>query len=63
VFHPFQASIEKVSACSLIFFLPFAMESVRTTDHNDLTVVHKNFHSIRSERIVTMPGIFVKVHQ
>jgi len=34
-------SIEKVSAYALIFFLPFAMESVITTDHYDLTVVHQ----------------------
>ena len=34
-------SIENVSAYVLIFFLPFEMESVSTTDHSDLTVVHQ----------------------
>jgi len=38
------------------------MESVSTTDHYDLTVVHQNiFHSLRSEHIMTMPGSFVEV--
>ena len=43
-------------------FLPFAMESVSTTDHYDLTVVHQNnSHSLRLEHIMTMPGSFVEV--
>jgi len=37
----FRFSIEMVSAYALIFFLPFAMESVSTTDHYDLNVVHQ----------------------
>ena len=37
----FRFSIERVSADALIFFLPFEMESVSTTDHYDLTVVHQ----------------------
>jgi len=48
--------------CICSHYLPFAMESVSTTDHYDLTVVHQNnFHSLRSEHIVTMPGSFVEV--
>jgi len=37
----FRFSIERVSAYALFFFLPFEMESVSTTDHYDLTVVHQ----------------------
>jgi len=55
----FGFSIESVSAYALIFFLPFAMESVNTTDHYDLTVVHQI--SIPLGHIVTMPGSFVEV--
>jgi len=48
--------------CCSFHFLPFAMESVSTTGHCDLTVVHQNnFHSLRSEHIMTMPGSFVEV--
>jgi len=45
----FRFSIEKVISYAHIFFLPFAMESVITTDHYDLTVVHQiPFPSVRT---------------
>ena len=34
-------SIERVSAYALIFFLLLATESLNTTDHYDLTIVHQ----------------------
>jgi len=37
----FRVSVEMVSAYALILFLPLAMESVSTTDHYDLNVVHQ----------------------
>jgi len=53
----FRFSIERVSAYALI---SFEMESVNTADHCDLTS-KSNFHSLKSEHIVTMPGSFVEV--
>ena len=53
----FRFSIERVSAYALI---SFEMESVSTTDHCDMTVVHQI--SIPLGQNIKMPGSFVEVH-
>ena len=46
----------------MLSFSSLCNESVSTTDHYDLTVVHQNnFHSLRLEHIMTMPGSFVEI--